>query len=62
MDKQKQDFFKSYAAHSIILALAVNLIYQALRKTKVEPDTIAGIGILLWAFISFIIVKEFLIV
>lgn len=53
----KQDFFHAYQFSSFILFLSIVVINLLLRNTNISPNLIAGLGITIWAIISYLILN-----
>lgn len=53
-------YYESYAYHSVLLALTVNVIYQLNKKTKIDPRVISVVGIIIWGLLSVLLVRYYL--
>ena len=56
-DKARRSYFNGYAYSSFLLFLAVLFIHLATQHTKISVDLISGVGFVVWAILSYALIK-----
>lgn len=59
-DNEMESYYESYAYHSVLLALTINVIYQLNRRTRIDKRLISIVGLLVWGAMSLILVRYYL--
>ena len=61
LEKDKvKEFYHGYAYHALILSIVIILIHYILDNYDINPNIVSVMGMIVWAILSFLISKYYL--
>ena len=55
---KKKQYFNGYVYSSFVLFLAILFIHLTSNKTNINIDIISAFGLVVWGFISFVVIQD----